>query len=129
MSRNPQLEALLQAKFDLDHCAHEERERFLRHFHELLDQVLARRIIPELTRERVEELLREPIKSFGAQNSSNSERDSHGCDKQVLVGCGSPGDLTINALFVKILPMIDKIRQVVTLVVVVSDAAVGACRK
>lgn len=64
MSRTPQLEALLQAKFDLDHCAHEERENYLRRFDALLDQALAKKVVPDLKRRQLEELLREPYREF-----------------------------------------------------------------
>ena len=42
MARNPELEALLQAKFDLDNCALDERDLFLARFHDLLDRAIAK---------------------------------------------------------------------------------------
>ena len=55
MSRNPALEALLQAKFDLDYCADDQREVCLRRFHALLDQAIATGAGPEMTRSKLEE--------------------------------------------------------------------------
>jgi hypothetical protein len=64
MSRNPELEELLQAKFDLDYCATERREAFLARFHCFLDQAIAKGSVPGLTRIQLEELLREPYREF-----------------------------------------------------------------
>jgi hypothetical protein len=64
MSRNRELEELLQAKFDLDYCANDRREAFLVRFHFLLDQALAKSLIPGLTRFQLEETLREPYREF-----------------------------------------------------------------
>ena len=64
MSRNPELEALLQAKFDLDNCALDQRQVFLRRFHDLLDQALAKGPAPGLTRLELEEILRDSYREF-----------------------------------------------------------------
>ena len=64
MSRNPELEALLQAKFDLDYCAIDQRPAFLQRFHGLLDQAIAKDIIPRLTRHELEEAVQEPYREF-----------------------------------------------------------------
>jgi hypothetical protein len=64
MSRNQELEDLLQAKFDLDYCANDQREAFLRRFQELLDQTLARTGLAGVTRSELEETLREPYREF-----------------------------------------------------------------
>ena len=64
MSRNPELEALLQAKFNLDYCATDQRDVYLSRFHTLLDQAIAKSSVPGLTRLQVEELLREPYREF-----------------------------------------------------------------
>lgn len=64
MSRNPELEALLQAKYDLTTCARDEREVCLKRFHELLDQAIAKGTAPGLTRGQLDELLREPYREF-----------------------------------------------------------------
>lgn len=81
MSRNPQLEALLQAKFDLDHCAHEERGGFLWRFHDLLEQALARKALPELTSHQLEELLREPYRQFRRAKLLEQRARLSRCDK------------------------------------------------
>ena len=49
MSRNPELEAALQAKFDLDTCSRDQRDVCLKHFHELLDRAIGRGAVPGLT--------------------------------------------------------------------------------
>ena len=64
MARNPELEALLQAKFDLDNCALDERDLFLARFHDLLDRAIAKARVPGLTRSQFEESLREPYREF-----------------------------------------------------------------
>ncbi|MBI2925596.1 MAG: hypothetical protein HYY24_07820 [Verrucomicrobia bacterium] len=42
MARNPELEALLAAKFDLDTCADDQLEIYLRRDDVLLDRALAK---------------------------------------------------------------------------------------
>ena len=64
MSRNPELEALLQAKFDLDTCADEKLEGLRRRYEELLEQALTRVAHSALTREMIEEALLEPYREF-----------------------------------------------------------------
>lgn len=64
MPRNRKLEDLLQAKFDLDYCANDQREACLRRFHELLDQILANAGFAGITRAALEETLREPYREF-----------------------------------------------------------------
>ncbi|MBM3878596.1 MAG: hypothetical protein FJ387_02600 [Verrucomicrobia bacterium] len=64
MSRNPELEALLQAKFDLDTGADRDKAAHLRRYWEKLDLVLARSELPGMTRRQLEELLLEPYRDF-----------------------------------------------------------------
>ena len=64
MSRNPELEALLEAKFNLANCARDQREVVRQRFHDLLDQSIAKGVIPRLTREQLDELLQEPYREF-----------------------------------------------------------------
>ncbi len=55
---------MLQAKFDLDFCATDQRDTFLQRFHLLLDRALAQSAEPGLTRAGLEEILREPYTEF-----------------------------------------------------------------
>jgi len=64
MSRNPELEALLQAKYELDGSAEEQRDAFLRRYHALLDRAIVRSALPGLTRHEVEESLAGPYREF-----------------------------------------------------------------
>ena len=64
MSRNPELEALLQTKFDLDTCAEDQLGIHRRRFDELLNQALAKASRPGASREMLEESLREPYREF-----------------------------------------------------------------
>jgi hypothetical protein len=64
MSRNPELEALLQAKFDLDTCADDQMALYRQRFDELVKQVLAKSSRPGVSRERLEESLLEPYREF-----------------------------------------------------------------
>ena len=64
MSRNPELEALLAAKFDLATCARDQRAAFQKRFHERLDQAIDKGAVPRLTREQLDELLQEPYREF-----------------------------------------------------------------
>ena len=64
MSRNPELEALLQALFDLETCPRDDRETYRIRFEELLDQAIARRTVPRISRSQAQEALREPYREF-----------------------------------------------------------------
>lgn len=64
MSRNLELEALLQAKFDLDYCDTGQRDVYLARFHNMLDQAITRSGVPGLTRLQLEESLLEAYKEF-----------------------------------------------------------------
>jgi hypothetical protein len=64
MARNPELEALLQAKFDLDTCGDDNTATHRKRFEELLDKALAKASRPNVSREMIEESLREPYRDF-----------------------------------------------------------------
>ena len=64
MSRNPELEALLQAKFDLDTCADDQLDSYRQRFDELMARALAKSPNPDVTREMIEEALRDPYREF-----------------------------------------------------------------
>ena len=64
MSRNPELEALLQAKFDLDTCADDQQGLYRKRFEELLDSALAKSPHPGIRREKLEESLRDVYREF-----------------------------------------------------------------
>ena len=53
MSRNPELEALLAAKFDLDTCADEQLNIYRQRFDELMDRALAKFSRPGVSRARL----------------------------------------------------------------------------
>jgi hypothetical protein len=62
MSRNPELEALLQAKFDMDTCGDDQIAIHRQRFESLLAQALSK--TSGVTREAVEESLREPYREY-----------------------------------------------------------------
>jgi len=64
MSRNPELEAVLQALFDLDTCIRDQREGCLARYHEALDRAIAQGTVPRLSRLQAEEALRGPYREF-----------------------------------------------------------------
>ena len=64
MSRNPELEALLQAKFDLDTAGDDQQSIHRRRFDELLDQAIARHPQSGITRSKLEQSLREAYRDF-----------------------------------------------------------------
>jgi hypothetical protein len=64
MSRNPDLEALLQALYDLEMCARIQRDACRVRFEELLDQAIARGAVPRLSKPQIEEALAEPYREF-----------------------------------------------------------------
>ena len=55
MSRNPALEALLQAKFDLDTCADDQQHFYRKQFEKLLDLALAKSPLPQVSRVKLQE--------------------------------------------------------------------------
>ena len=62
MSRNPELEALLQAKFDMDTCGDDQLALHRQRFESLLQQALSK--TSGVTRDALEESLREPYREF-----------------------------------------------------------------
>lgn len=64
MARNPELEALLQAKFDLDTADEEQKTVREREYRERLDWILAQSKLAGMTRRQFEELLQEPYREF-----------------------------------------------------------------
>ena len=64
MSRNRELEAVLQALFELDTCVRNQREVCLVRYHEVLDQAIAQGTVPRLSRSQAEEALRGPYREF-----------------------------------------------------------------
>lgn len=62
MSRNPELEALLQAKFDKDTCSDDQIAIHRERFESLLNRALQK--ARGVTREALEESLREPYREF-----------------------------------------------------------------
>ena len=64
MARNPELEAILQARFDLDTCSPNQQTECLRRYHELLDQVIAKSKFKSVTRRELEALLGEAYHEF-----------------------------------------------------------------
>jgi hypothetical protein len=64
MSRNPELEAILQARYDLQTCAEAEKTDQLRRYHALLDEAIAKGSVRSVTREELQALLAEPYREF-----------------------------------------------------------------
>lgn len=64
MSRNRELEAVLQALFELDTCVRHQREVCLARYHEALDRAIAEGGVRNLTRAQAEEALRGPYREF-----------------------------------------------------------------
>ncbi|GDY18828.1 hypothetical protein LBMAG56_01730 [Verrucomicrobiota bacterium] len=64
MARNPELEALLQAKFDLDTADEEHKTAGERNYFARLDGIIARAAIPGMTRETIERSLLDPYREF-----------------------------------------------------------------
>lgn len=64
MSRNPEVEAILQAWYDLETCAPPEKTARLRGFNELLDQAISKAEIKGVSRTDLKELLGELYREF-----------------------------------------------------------------
>jgi len=64
MSRNPELEALLQAKFDLDTASEDQKTALERGYFARLDAIIARAGVPGMTRHQIEELFLEAYREF-----------------------------------------------------------------
>jgi hypothetical protein len=64
MSRQPEIEAILQAWYDLETCAQSEKTQCLRKIHQLLDEAIARADIKGVSRNELKELLGEAFREF-----------------------------------------------------------------
>ena len=64
MSRNPELEALLQAKFDLDTAAEDQKAPLERGYFTRLDAIIERAGVPGMTRYQIEESFLEAYREF-----------------------------------------------------------------
>ncbi|MSU58135.1 MAG: hypothetical protein EXS35_08145 [Pedosphaera sp.] len=64
MSRNPELEALLQAKYDLDTASDEQKVTLERVYFARLDAIIARSGIPGTTRHLIEEVFVDAYREF-----------------------------------------------------------------
>ena len=64
MSRNPQLEAVFEARYVWENAAGPERAERLREYHGLLDEVLAKSAITATSREELEDALVEAYREF-----------------------------------------------------------------
>ena len=64
MSRNPELEALLQAKYDLDSASEEQKAALQRAYSARLDSLIERSGVAGLTQQRIEESILEAYREF-----------------------------------------------------------------
>jgi hypothetical protein len=64
MTRHPELEAILQARYDLQTCEPSAKEENLRKYQELLDEVIRKGSVRSATREELEKLLAERYREF-----------------------------------------------------------------
>ena len=64
MSRNPALEAIPQARFDLDTCSPDQQTNCLRRYHALLDEAITNAALKGVTRRELKALLAEPYAEF-----------------------------------------------------------------
>ena len=64
MSRNPELEALLQAKFDLDTASEDQKTAHERAYFARLDAIIERAGVPGMTRHQIEESFLEAYRGF-----------------------------------------------------------------
>lgn len=64
MSRNPQLEAVFEARYLWENAAGSERAERLREYHRLLDEALAKAAIMAASREEIEDALVEAYRQF-----------------------------------------------------------------
>ena len=64
MSRHPQVEAILEAWYDLETCAPSEKTESIRRFHHLLDQAIATAGMKSVSRNELKELLAERYNEF-----------------------------------------------------------------
>ena len=64
MSRNPELESLLQAKFDVDTASEDQKAAREREYFARLDAILARAGVPGIKRHHIEESFLEAYREF-----------------------------------------------------------------
>ena len=64
MSRHPEVEAILQAWYELETCAGHEKTQRLRRFHALLDESLAKAEIKGVSKNELKELLGDAYREF-----------------------------------------------------------------
>lgn len=64
MSRNPQLEAVFEARYAWEHSARADRNARLMEYHRLLDKALARAGLAVATRQELEDALFEAYREF-----------------------------------------------------------------
>ena len=64
MSRNPQLEAVFEARYAWENSVGTERESRLTEYHRLLEEALLRAGASVAAREELEDSLREPYREF-----------------------------------------------------------------
>ena len=64
MSRHPEVEAILQAWYELENCAGHEKTQRLRKFHELLDGSIAAADIKGVSRNELKELSGDSYREF-----------------------------------------------------------------
>ena len=64
MSRQPEVDAILQAWYDLENCAPAEKTARLRQFNDLLDQAILRADIKGVSRNELKELLGDLYRDF-----------------------------------------------------------------
>ena len=86
MSRSPALEAILQARFDLDNCSPNQQTDCLRLYYAALDEAIKKSGFEGVTRRELQALLAEPYREFKRSKrvkifsrnslSSNSPSDS-----------------------------------------------------
>jgi hypothetical protein len=64
MSRHPEVEAILQARYDLQNCEPEAKAECLRKYHGLLDQAIEKAVLKGVTRQDLERLLGDAYNVF-----------------------------------------------------------------
>ena len=64
MSRNPQLEAVFEARYAWEHAARAERDERLKVYHRLLDEALTKAEFASVSRKELEDALVEPYREF-----------------------------------------------------------------
>lgn len=64
MSRHPEVEAILQAWYDLETAAPSDKTARLKTFHQLLDEAIAKADMKGVSRNELKELLGDPYRDF-----------------------------------------------------------------